>query len=57
MAQMQELLKDLWGHLPERVREQLLQAPTDEFLPKYQLEIEKYFRRLAEEGRQDEPQP
>jgi hypothetical protein len=57
MAEMQELLKDLWGHLPERVREQLLQAPTDEFLPKYELEIEKYFRRLAEEGRQDELRP
>ena len=45
----QQLLKDLWGHLPERVREQLSQAPTDEFLPKYKLEIEKYFRRLAED--------
>ena len=45
----QQLLKDLWGHLPERVREQLIQAPTDEFLPKYKLEIEKYFRRLAED--------
>ena len=49
----QQLLKDLWGHLPERVREQLIQAPTDEFLPKYKLEIEKYFRRLAEDGQDD----
>lgn len=57
MAEMQELIKDLWGHLPARVREQLLQAPTDEFLPKYELEIEKYFRRLAEEGRQDASRP
>jgi hypothetical protein len=46
----QQVLKDLWGHLPERVREQLIQAPTDEFLPKYKLEIKKYFRRLAEDG-------
>lgn len=57
MGEMQDLLKDIWGQLPARVREQLLQAPTDEFLPKYQLEIEKYFRRLAEEGRQDELRP
>ncbi len=49
----QQLLKDLWGHLPERVREQLIQAPADEFLPKYKLEIQKYFRRLAEDGQDD----
>lgn len=44
-----ELLKNLWGHLPERVRQQMLQSADDEFLPKYELEIEQYFRRLAED--------
>lgn len=44
-----ELLKNLWGHLPERVRQQMLQSPDDEFLPKYEFEIEQYFRRLAED--------
>jgi hypothetical protein len=44
-----ELLKDVWGQLPERVRQQLLQSSTDEFLPQYRDEIERYFRRLAEE--------
>lgn len=44
-----ELLKDVWGQLPERVRQQLLQSSTDEFLPQYRDEIELYFRRLAEE--------
>ena len=34
---------------PERVREQMLQSHDDEFLPKYELEIEQYFRRLAED--------
>jgi hypothetical protein len=44
-----ELVKDLWGHLPEREREQMLQSFSDEFLPKYELQIEQYYRRLSEE--------
>jgi hypothetical protein len=48
-GEREQLLKDLWGHLPPRAREQMLQSYSDEFLPEYELEIEKYFRRLAEE--------
>jgi hypothetical protein len=44
-----EMVKALWGHLPERSREQMLQSFSDEFLPKYELEIEQYYRRLSEE--------
>ena len=44
------IYKELWGHLPETVRQQLLQAPSDQFLPKYEKLLPKYFRRLAEEG-------
>ena len=43
------MVKDLWGQLPPHAREQLLQSSSDEFLPQYELEIEKYYRRLAEE--------
>lgn len=43
-----ELVKDLWGQLPERQREQILQPLSEEFLPKYASEIEAYFRALAE---------
>jgi hypothetical protein len=49
MAEMKSLLKDLWGELPDRAREQMLQSSVDKFLPKYEVLIEKYFRRLAEE--------
>ncbi len=49
MAEMQSLLKDLWGHLPQRTREQMLQSSVEQFLPKYEIMIEKYFRRLAED--------
>ena len=47
------IYKELWGHLPETVRQQLLQAPSDQFLPKYEKLLQKYFRRLAEEGDKD----
>ncbi len=42
-------MKRLWGGLPERARQQMLQAPVEEFPPKYEEQIEQYFRRLAEE--------
>jgi hypothetical protein len=44
-----DVVKELWGQLPERLRQQLLQSSADEFLPKYREELEMYFRRLAEE--------
>jgi len=42
-------MKRLWGGLPERARQQMLQLPVEEFPPKYEEQIEQYFRRLAEE--------
>jgi hypothetical protein len=32
------------------MREQLLQSSADEFLPKYQAELEEYFRKLSEDA-------
>ena len=50
VGEVMALLKQqLWGELPERMREQMLQFAPDEFLPKYELLIEDYFKRLAEE--------
>ena len=43
------MMKDSWGHLPPRVREQMLQNTPEQFLPQYELMIEKYYQRLAEE--------
>jgi hypothetical protein len=48
-GEVNEMVKALWGHLPERSREQMLQSFSDEFLPMYELEIEQYYRRLSEE--------
>jgi hypothetical protein len=54
-GEVNEMVKALWGNLPERDRQQMLQSFSDEFLPKYELEIEQYYRRLSEE--QDENPP
>jgi len=48
MAKMQEMLKDIWGQLPPRIREQMLQSGAEKFLPEYELLIEQYFKTLAE---------
>jgi hypothetical protein len=44
-----DLLKDMWGHLPAHAREQMLQNAPEQFLPRYELMIERYYKRLAEE--------
>ncbi len=51
MANMQQMLKDVWGQLPPRLREQMLQSGVEQFLPKYELLIEEYFKTLAEQGK------
>lgn len=48
-AEMAKLLEDLWGHLPERDRQRVINSSIEEFLPAYEQLIEQYFRRLAEE--------
>jgi hypothetical protein len=48
-GEIRDVVKDLWGHFPARSREQMMQSFSDEFLPKYELEIEAYYRRLSEE--------
>lgn len=47
MSQVNDLLKDVWGQLPERMRQQMIQSSVEEFLPKYELLIEDYFKALS----------
>ena len=50
MGKMHDLMRDLWGQLPERARNEMLQSPKPEqFLPKYEILLENYYKRLAEE--------
>ena len=57
MAEMRTVLKQLWGELPQRQREQMLEPPVEEFLPKYEQQIEEYFRRLSEDKTRQEHAP
>ena len=50
VTQVQQLVKEVWGQMPERVREQISNVTSDQFLPQYQKMIEDYYRRLAEEA-------
>jgi hypothetical protein len=47
--QLQEMMKHVWGHLPQREREQMQQSMKEEFLPQYELQIEQYFKALVEQ--------
>jgi hypothetical protein len=47
------LMKRVWGHLPQREGERMENRDkTEQFLPKYELEIEQYFQRLLEEQKE-----
>jgi len=48
-SERKELIKAVWGELPEAEREQMLQWAGDQFLEKYRPLIEQYFKRLAEQ--------
>ncbi|MCH2569843.1 MAG: hypothetical protein MK103_00550 [Planctomycetes bacterium] len=50
------LLKAIWGHLPDRLREQLEQRADLVFLPQYELLIESYFEALLDKNTSS-PQP
>ena len=49
MDEMQILIKEIWGHLPPKTREQMLKSYGEQFLPQYEDLIVEYFKRLAEE--------
>jgi len=46
-----DLLRRIWGHLPDKLRDQMQASLSEEFLPKYEQIIEDYYRRLAEDGK------
>lgn len=49
LAAMKTLVKEVWGHLPPKLREQMQSGLVEQFLPKYETLIEAYYKRLAEE--------
>lgn len=48
---MQDMLRELWGHLPEHERQQVINSTIEKFVPKYESLIKEYFKRLSEATR------
>lgn len=46
-----EVVKDVWGHLPDRERQQITQFYREQFMPRYSELIKQYFSSLAEHSR------
>jgi hypothetical protein len=44
----------VWGHLPERIRQQMMSRMVERFLPQYEASIEEYFRRLSDAERESD---
>lgn len=52
LVDTEQFMQELWGHLPERDRQQVINSTVETFIPKYELLIKEYFKRLAESSRQ-----
>lgn len=48
-ADVKDLLRRTWGHLPPKIRDAMQTSISEKFLPKYERLIEEYYKRLAEE--------
>jgi hypothetical protein len=51
-ADVKNTISRFWGHLPDKLREQLQSSLSEQFLPKYERLIEDYYRALAEDRNQ-----
>lgn len=47
--QIRDRIDQIWGHLPERLRDSELSIRADRFLPKYRDLLKEYFKSLAKE--------
>jgi len=48
LANRRRLAAEVWGHLPDRVRERLSQHYDENYLPRYEELVRRYFEALAE---------
>ncbi|MCA9181251.1 MAG: hypothetical protein KDA51_07350, partial [Planctomycetales bacterium] len=51
LADPERLQQDVWGQLPEQVRQQMQSRMVERFLPSYRPQIEAYFRALLQDSR------
>ena len=52
MSKIADLYKDIWGHLPETLRQEMNQYSREQFMPKYNDLLKQYYATIAEKGRQ-----
>ena len=57
LAELLQVVKQVWGHLPEKERERLRQLSGDQVLPGHDLAVERYFRSLADESQREDVEP
>jgi hypothetical protein len=50
-ARREQMIKDVWGQLPPHLREAMRNALRENYLPKYDELIKKYYESLAEKNR------
>lgn len=50
-AKTAELYKDVWGHLPEALRQEMSQYTREQFMAKYNELLKQYYATIAEKGR------
>jgi hypothetical protein len=48
---MADVVKDIWGHLPETLRQEVDHYYRDRFMPRYRDLLQEYYGRLAERDR------
>ncbi|WP_425616104.1 hypothetical protein NA78x_006043 [Anatilimnocola sp. NA78] len=48
MNEVKDALRRIWGHLPEKERDEMIGSLGEQFLPKYERLIEAFYKRLAE---------
>jgi hypothetical protein len=48
---MSDVVKDIWGHLPETLRQEVDHYYRDQFMPRYRDLLQQYYSRLAERER------
>jgi hypothetical protein len=49
--QLADVVKDIWGHLPESMRQEVDHYYRDRFMPRYRDLVQEYYMRLAERDR------
>jgi hypothetical protein len=49
MKANERLVRAIWGHLPDKLREEMQQAFKEADLPKYRPLIDQYFKAIAEQ--------